>query len=107
MRKTTIKDDPVYPDQCNHRNGDVQHLQFQEGDRGPWYLTDEECIQQKHPVDTGRQRTREKTKLELLEELKIQGFQVRCHHKRDELKKHAQKHNIPLTLTEKYTSMDG
>ena len=101
MRKTTIKDDPEYPDQCTHRNEDIQHLQFQEGDRGPWYLTDEECIQQKHPVDTGRQRTREKTKLELLEELKIQGFQVRCHYKRDELKKHAQKHNIPLTLTEK------
>ena len=49
MRKTTIKDDPLYPNEATHCNGDVQYLQFQAGDHGPWYLTDEECIQQKIP----------------------------------------------------------
>ena len=36
----------------------------------------------------------------VLEELKKEGFQVRCHYNRNEWKKHAQKHNIPLNVTE-------
>ena len=49
----------MYPDQGTHHNGDVQYLQFQARDCGPWYLNNEECIQQKYPVDTGVRRVEE------------------------------------------------
>ena len=50
--------------------GDGQHLYFKENDEGPFYLSEDKRSEYKVDFDTGTVQTREKTKREMMEELK-------------------------------------
>ena len=55
--------------------GDVQHMVFREGDDGPFWLTPEQKLERMHSVYEDMEQ-KDKTKPELLEELRAKGVQA-------------------------------
>ena len=55
--------------------GDVQHMVFREGDYGPFWLTPEQRLERIHSVYEDMEQ-KDKTKPELLQELRTKGFQA-------------------------------
>ena len=100
MHKTVIKElGPFVTEQTYHVDQE-QTMQFTDRDQGPFYFSPEERLAKKHPVPTGREVRRSKTKPELMCELKRSGFEIKGRYTMDEIRKQAQRFNIPLQVTE-------
>jgi hypothetical protein len=56
--------------------GNTQSMQYKPSDRGPYYLSEEERIRQRHDRPTGKVLTKNKTKEMLLDNLKGRGINV-------------------------------
>ena len=69
MRETVVPE--LGPHTPTHHIGQRQSMQFEEADEGPFYLTPDQRINQKHPVVTEEVKARQKTKVEILTELKL------------------------------------
>lgn len=95
LRKTTLLDIGPYP--CLLKIGDEQEMVFKEGDTGPFYMSTNEQLQRKYDRSTGKIKVVEKTKKELIEELKKKKFIVRGHYSKDELRNLASDYGISLT----------
>ena len=95
LRKTTLLDIGPYP--CLLKIGDEQEMVFKEGDTGPFYMSTNEQLQKKYDRSTGKIKFVEKTKKELIEELKKKKFIVRGHYSKDELRNLASDYGISLT----------
>ena len=99
MRETVVKENGPY--QCTHHINDRQCMQFEEGDDGPFFMSAQERERQKLPFDTGKERTRERTKKELLLALKEKGFPIKGVYDTETLHNHARKYDLPIIITEK------
>ena len=75
---------------------------FQPDDDGPFWLSEEQRRELKHPVQTGGRKTREKKIDELLTDLKnkIPGFQLTRRLRKKELQDLATKNDISLKIEE-------
>ena len=98
LRKTIIQDVGTYHRVLNI--GDEQCMDFMEGDQGPFYMSPEEQARRKYNTPTGRVKIIQKTKKQLLEELKGKGFLVRRHYGKEEIHELANNHQIELTYSE-------
>ena len=98
MHSTIIKE--IGPFGTTYHVGQKQSMQFTDSDMGPFYLSGEERLAKKHPVPTGREKRRTKTKPELICELKRVGFDIKGRYSMDEIKSQARRYNIPLDITE-------
>lgn len=88
----------VGPYNTTYHVGEEQSLQFKNTYEGPFYLTPEERMAQKNDRYTGEVKERAKTKGELLEEMKRQGFQKKGTYNKEQLVRLAEQHNVPLTV---------
>ena len=98
MRSTIIEE--VGPYQSTYQVNDEQCLQFSETDEGPFYLSAEERENLKRPCPTGKTRTRKRTKREICEDLRKEGFQPKGLRHMDDLVNQARVHNIPIEVIE-------
>ena len=87
MQKTVVKElGPFVSEQTDHVDQE-QSMQFTDRDQGQFYLSEEEHLAMKHPVQTGREVRRLETKPELMCELKRVGFEIKGRYTMDEIKK--------------------
>ena len=101
MHSTIIKE--LGPFDVTHLTGQEPSMQFSEND-GPFYLSPEDRFQNKNEVPTGQQVTRQKTKPELMSDLKRAGFSIKGRYTMDKLKQQARRFNVPLTIIEEVIS---
>ena len=73
---------------------------FNRTDNGTFYLSEEQKAEQKYDKPTGEQMTRLKTKYELLQDLKREGFRVRSLYTTNQLHAHANSLHVPFEITE-------
>lgn len=96
MRDTIMTQGCLGPFQ--HENklkvGQTQSMAFKEDDLGPWELSAEERVAQKHDRATGDKKTEVKRKKQLMEELGMTNRGTRI----DKLKEEAVRRGIPLTF---------
>ena len=96
-RDTTVQEVGTYHPTL--QVGSVQKMHFVNQDEGPFWLTEQQRQQQKYNQPLGTQTEKEKTKAELLVDVRMSGFDTS---KRRYLKKELQEictaRNIPLTL---------
>jgi hypothetical protein len=78
--------------------GDVQSMVFKPTDSGPWYLTAEEKEARRHDKPTGRSKTIERTKQELVDALEAADvpLQRKTHHSKKELQQFATNNGVSI-----------
>ena len=96
MHSTIIKE--IGPFGVTYHVGQEQSIQFTDRGMGSFYLSEEERLAKKHPVPTGREKRRTKTKPELICELKRVGFDIKGRYSMDEIKTQVRRYNIPLEI---------
>ena len=67
MRDTTIHEVGEFGAQLTV--GDRQSMNFSESDRGPFWMDDAECASSKYNIEKNTNSVRQKTKIELLQDL--------------------------------------
>ena len=98
MRDTVVSENGAYT--ATHLIDQPQSLYFKSTDNGHFYLSEEKKAEQKYDRPTGEQRTRVKTKYELLQHLKREGFKDRVLHTMEQLNTHTNRLHVPLEITE-------
>ena len=99
LRRTKIKDVGAYERILDA--GDVQLMMFLDEDEGPFYLDPQDRICRKYDQKTDKVKIINKTKKQLMEELKQKGFIVRKHYSKDKINELADNHRISLTCSQK------
>lgn len=98
MHATTIHELGPYPSTL--QIGDIQQMIFTKSDKGPFYV--DQPLKQKHPKDTGKHKKLDKTKNDLLGELKKKkNYEVKHFMSLDDVKTVATKSGLTLTMTKK------
>ena len=93
LRNSEIKE--IGPYQSILNVGDIQHMNFRDGDRGPFYLKNR--LDQMYDKGSGEYKIVTKSKKEIKEELKSKGDFVRGHCDREKMEKLAAENNIVTT----------
>ena len=104
IRDTVVQDNGLY--EASYHIGEAQSMCFKETDDGPFYLTLRDRQEQRYPTLTGQQITRQKTKAELVQDLKRAGFNMRGHYTMDDLIQHASNNHMPLSVTHEVIKPD-
>ena len=99
IRTTTVTEVGEYSP--TYHVGQEQCLQFKDTDEGPYYLSPTKRHDQKYDRETGEVRTRERTRMELVQDLKRKGFKLKSSYSKEEIKRLARQNNIPLTVEER------
>ena len=74
MHATIIHEVGPHPRILHHGVGDSQVMHFVEGDDGPFWMTLAQQAEMKHDRQLGTAKTRNKTKIELLKDLRQSGY---------------------------------
>ena len=96
LRDTKIKE--LGPYQHTLQIGDTQSMSFDKESRGPFYLPNAE--KRKHDQHTGKHKILEKTKKQLLSDLKQKGVKISRHYTKEELHHLASANKVALTFVE-------
>ena len=98
MRDTVVPENGLYG--ATHLVWSVQRMHFQEEDEGSFDLSLQHRHMKKYPIRTGVFKIRQKTREELLRELKQKGFAVRGHYTMKQLRQFATHYKLPLEIRE-------
>ena len=82
---------------------DTQHFSFQTDDVGPHYIKDEERLSKKLDVTLEEEKSRKRTKKELLQELTSRGISLPQGKNMEMIKEKCQNSGIPLEIVEQKT----
>ena len=98
LRKTKIKE--LGPYHSILSVGDEQSMNFTEDDFGNFYLSTAEKTWRKYAITLDERKKRDRTKGEILFDLKAKGFQVKGYYCKTTLHSIAQTHDVPICVEE-------